>query len=227
MILSNVEIQRALDEGRLIITPEPGPRRPTVRQPHCPYDTHSVDLRLANVVSIPKNIGGVASIDLSGPGEVANFLQSNSEPLTITSDQPLKLAPNRFVLGRTQETVELPIPPRRARCLAARIEGKSSRARFGLLIHFTAPTVHPGWRGPLTLEIINLGPWTILLTPGMPIAQLIVEEVRGRPFANPSQFQGQETPEGVAPKGRAKSSSPRASSRRSSATRVNRGRSKR
>jgi dCTP deaminase len=178
-------------------------------------------------MSIPKNVGGVASIDLSRPGEVANFLRSNSEPLTITSDQPLNLHPNRFVLGKTQETVELPIPHRGAKCLAARIEGKSSRARFGLLIHFTAPTVHPGWRGPLTLEIINLGPWPILLTPGMPIAQLIVEEVRGRPFANPSQFQGQETPEGVAPKGRAKSSSPRASSRRSSATRVNRGRSKR
>jgi dCTP deaminase len=67
-----------------------------------------------------------------------------------------------------------------------------------VLVHFTAPTVHPGWNGPLTLEMINLGPVPFLLRPGMPIAQLIVEEVKGLPFANPSQFHGQQTPEGTA-----------------------------
>ena len=72
----------------------------------------------------------------------------------------------------------------------------SSRARIGLLIHFTAPTVHPGWSGPLTLEMINLGPARILLRPEMPIAQLIVEEVKGLPFENSSQFQNQSTPAG-------------------------------
>ena len=81
--------------------------------------------------------------------------------------------------------------------LAARIEGKSSRARCGLLVHFTAPTVHPGFFGTLTLEMINLGPSPIALVPGMPIAQLIVEEVKGIPVENPSQFQGQSAPEGV------------------------------
>ena len=81
-------------------------------------------------------------------------------------------------------------------CLAARIEGKSSRARIGLLIHFTAPTVHPGFSGLLTLEMINLGPARILLRPEMPIAQLIVEEVKGLPFENYSQFQNQTTPAG-------------------------------
>lgn len=75
---------------------------------------------------------------------------------------------------------------------AARIKGKSSRARCGLLIHFTAPTVHPGFEGRLVLEIINLGPSPILLTPGMYIAQLIVEEVKGIPNdEHPSEFQGQ------------------------------------
>jgi dCTP deaminase len=67
------------------------------------------------------------------------------------------------------------------------------------LIHFTAPTVHPGFKGTLTLEMINLGPVPILLHVGMPIAQLIVEEVSGHPASwNPSQFQGQTTPEGIA-----------------------------
>ena len=106
------------------------------------------------------------------------------------------LRPNHFVLGRTLEWVELPILLGRKTCLAARIEGKSSRARFGILIHFTAPTVHPGFAGTLTLEMINLGPASFMLRPGMAIAQLIVEEVRGCPIRNPSEFQGQQEPAG-------------------------------
>jgi len=105
--------------------------------------------------------------------------------------------PNKFVLGKTLEWIELPIPRSGKTCLAARIEGKSSRARFGLLIHFTAPTVHPGFKGHLTLEMINLGAWPIELTPGMAIAQLIIEEVKGLPNENPSQFQGQKTAAGL------------------------------
>jgi len=199
MILCNEAIQRALDDGRLKITPEPSPRRPKVGGGHCPYDTHTVDLRLAAEISVP--IGeGVASIDLARPGMVANFIQRNSRTFTISEIQPFILEPNKFVLGRTMESVGLPIKKRAAICLAARIEGKSSRARFGLLIHFTAPTVHPGWEcAPLTLEMINLGAWPIQLTLGMAIAQLIVEEVSGIPFANASQFQGQTTPAGVVP----------------------------
>lgn len=106
------------------------------------------------------------------------------------------LEPNCFVLGRTLEHIELPILRNRPTCLAARIEGKSSRARFGILIHFTAPTVHPGFKGTLTLEMINLGPASFMLKPGMAIAQLIVEEVKGCPVENPSQFQGQQNPAG-------------------------------
>jgi dCTP deaminase len=110
------------------------------------------------------------------------------------------LEPRQFVLGSTLETVGLPIIGGSKTCLAARIEGKSSRARFGLLVHFTAPTVHPGWSGTLTLEMINLGPATFLLSPGMRIAQLIVEEVKGIPYeTKPSEFQGQSTPPGLPP----------------------------
>jgi dCTP deaminase len=81
--------------------------------------------------------------------------------------------------------------------LAARIEGKSSVARCGLLVHFTAPTVHAGWDGPLALEMINLGNAGFTLKPGMPIAQLILEAVMGDPQANPSQFHGQSSPAGT------------------------------
>jgi len=110
----------------------------------------------------------------------------------ISERTPFKLERDQFVLGITHERVHLPIDRNAATCLAARIEGKSSRARCGLLIHFTAPTVHPGFEGRLVLEMINLGPSPILLTPGMFIAQLIVEEVKGIPNdENPSEFQGQ------------------------------------
>ena len=66
-----------------------------------------------------------------------------------------------------------------------------------LLVHFTAPTVHPGWDGPLALEMINLGPVPFVLKLGMPIAQLIVEEVKGIPAKHASQFQGQTSPGGA------------------------------
>lgn len=196
MILSNVELHKALDEGRLVIDPEPVPRAPTIDQSHCPYDTHSVDLTLGSELSIPKSDFPFA-YDLSQKQNLAAFLSAHSEKRTITPDQPYQLKQGRFILGRTRERIELPIPPSGDQCLAARIEGKSSRARLGLLVHFTAPTVHPGFEGTLTLEIINLGPAPILLHEGVPIAQLIVEQVLGIPSANPSQFQGQSAPEGL------------------------------
>ena len=68
---------------------------------------------------------------------------------------------------------------------------RSSYARCGLLVHFTAPTIHAGYSGTITLELINFGPFPILLYPGAPICQLIVEQVSGTPFRNDSQFQGQ------------------------------------
>ena len=189
-------MHKALDEGRLVIAPEPLPRFPSIGGSHCPYDTHSVDLTLAREISIPQP--GSPSYDLTEPG-LAATLSRLSEQRLIQQGEPYKLERNQFILGMTRERIALPIIPGAKTCLAARIEGKSSRARCGLLIHFTAPTVHPGWDGPLTLEIINLGPSPILLSPDMPIAQLIVEEVKGLPAAlNPSQFQGQATPEGLA-----------------------------
>src|SRR5690349_24561447 len=95
--------------------------------------------------------------------------------------------PKNFVLGITTERVGLPLIP--GKTLAARIEGKSSVARCGILVHFTAPTVHAGWDGPLALEMINLGSADFTLKPGMAICQLILELVHGDPQPNPSQFQ--------------------------------------
>ncbi|MBN2131307.1 MAG: dCTP deaminase [Sedimentisphaerales bacterium] len=192
MILSNIEIQRALDEGRLVITPAPLPRRPAPGR-YCPYDTHAVDVRLHEEITVPQV--GPYHYDVTEPETLSQVIAEHSQKYTLTEEAPYSLEPRQLILGRTLERIELPTD-RGTPHLAARIEGKSSWARCGLMVHFTAPTVHPGWAGPLTLEIINLGPMTFVLRPRMRIAQLIVEEVRGEVFLNPSAFQDQSTPEG-------------------------------
>jgi deoxycytidine triphosphate deaminase len=120
----------------------------------------------------------------------------NSERRIITAQQPFMLEHGTFVLGKTHERVALPIIEG-AECLAARVEGRSSYSRFGLLMHFTAPTIHAGFDGTITLEFCNLGPAIIALYPRAPICQLIVERVEGTPFRNDSQFQGQKDAGGV------------------------------
>ncbi len=192
MILSNFEIQKAINEGRLIISPDPQPRDPD--HVNCPYATSAVDLHLASALSVPRS--GAFNYDLS-QGGIATFLARNCEHLDIPKTGYV-LKPHLFVLGRTQERIALPI--RAGQTLAARIEGKSSFARCGLLVHFTAPTVHAGFEGTLTLEMINLGNAGITLYGGKAIAQLILETVLGAPLANPSQFQGQTTPAGTSEK---------------------------
>ena len=110
-----------------LFRPEPSPRVPTVGQSDCPYDTHSVDLRLGNEISIPK--GGSFAYDHTQPGKLNEFLAGNTDKRRLEADQPYSLKPCHFVLGITFESVELPINPDLGTCLAARIEGKSSRAK--------------------------------------------------------------------------------------------------
>lgn len=197
MILSNLEIHRALDDRRLVIDPQPTPRFPTASPADdCPFQTSSVDLRLGDEISYFKE-GLPLDINLSRGG-FARLFGPMSVSSRISEGQPFVLRPNKLVLGRTLERIELPIVEN-GQSLAARVEGKSSYARCGLLVHFTAPTIHSGFAGTITLELINLGPCNISLYPGAPICQLILETVSGTPFRNDSQFQGQGSPGGVNP----------------------------
>lgn len=193
MILSNVEIHKALDEKRLVLDPEPQPRTPGAAGTDCPYQTTAVDLRLADEISYLKD-GLPLDINL-GRGGFAALFGPNSISQRLTPEQPFVLRPGRLVLGRTLERVELPLGED-GRCLAARVEGKSSYSRCGLLVHFTAPTIHAGFSGTITLELYNMGTLGISLYPGTPICQLIVETVKGIPFRNDSQFHGQKAPGG-------------------------------
>lgn len=145
-------------------------------------------------MSIPKP-GKPFSFDLRH-GSVGPFLSEVYEEIEINHIGGFTLPVHQFVLGSTMERVSFPIREDRT-CYAARIEGRSSFARIGLIVHFTAPTIHSGFDGTITLEMINLGPYPITLYRGMEICQLIVEPLDAPPFLNPSNFQGQRRPSGV------------------------------
>jgi dCTP deaminase len=193
MILSNVAIQAAIDDGDLVIDPEPLPRRPLASDSSCPYDTCSVNLRLDPQLSIPQQ-GKPITFDLRHGG-VSRFLSEIYKPLFIDPDGGYTLQPRKFILGQTLERVALPIRTGRP-SFAGRIEGRSSFARIGLLVHFTAPTIHAGFSGNIALEMINLADYPITLYPGVEVCQLIIEQLISTPFQNPSEFQNQATPTG-------------------------------
>ena len=188
MILSDASIRQALTDGRLEIDPNP------ISEDRNPFDRSSVDLRLGKSLRVPKE-GLAIAIDPESGNTLATL--DALYGATEIPNEGFRLEAGRLVLGITQERIKLPLPyefdldlPDR-HCLAARVEGKSSLARFGLLVHFTAPTIHAGFEGHITLEIMNLGPSPIMLKHGQSICQLILELVHGVPGGQPSQFDGQ------------------------------------
>ena len=148
-VLSDGTIRRLVDEGRIRIDP---------------WDDHlvqpaSVDLRLGRSFRVFHN-HRITAIDLREPPE------NLTEQVVVEEDEPFVIHPGEFCLGRTEEWVELPDD------IVARIEGKSSLGRLGLIVHATAGFCDPGWKGTLTLELNNLTRVPIKLWPGLPIAQL-------------------------------------------------------
>lgn len=97
------------------------------------------------------------------------------------------IKPREFIHGVTHESVELPDN------ICAWIQGKSSLARLGLMVHITASLMHPGSKGRQVLEIVNLSPKPIILRPHMPICQIVFEDVHGRESYT-GEFWGQKEP---------------------------------
>jgi dCTP deaminase len=181
-VLSNRALVAALDAGRLVIDPRP---EPDPGERDTPYNTISVDLRLGPELFLPAAGQGLA-FDIRNEALVQT-LRRVYERREI--GEGWTLAPNEFALGSTLERIELPLS---GACLAARVEGRSSLARTGLLVHFTAPTIHPGFSGTIALEMINLGKIPLTLRSGLRVCQLIVETVEGEPIRTDSQFQDQQ-----------------------------------
>jgi dCTP deaminase len=173
-VLSDGTIQRLVDEGHIRIEPWD----PELVQPA------SVDLRLGTSFRVFHN-HRAAAIDLNDPP------RDLTEHVEIAGDQAFVIHPGEFVLGRTLEQVAIPND------IVARIEGKSSLGRLGLIVHATAGFVDPGFTGTLTLEITNLTRVPIKLYAGKPIAQLsfmTLDAPAQRPYGSRelgSHYQGQ------------------------------------
>ncbi len=147
----------------------------------------SIDIRLDRFFRVFEN-HRYPHID---PAQEQSELTREVEPV---GDEPFILHPGEFVLGQTSEWVELPDD------LVARLEGKSSLGRLGLLIHSTAGYVDPGWKGNLTLELSNVANLPIALYCGMKIGQISFFEMSSpveRPYGSKelgSKYQGQSSP---------------------------------
>lgn len=202
MILSNTSIASALDSGLLII--DPRPPGPGSSDSAGRYNTTSIDLTLGDMLRVPAR--GLSVIIDPRAGDTAATLSTLYRPAPIDPQQGYRLdpGPDRLVLGATREYIALPQPAdvpgahSDQPCLAARVEGKSTLARYGLLVHFTAPTIHANFAGTITLEMMNLGSAPITLYRDMPICQLIIEQVHGDPIQTTSRFHGQTDPAGPA-----------------------------
>jgi dCTP deaminase len=144
----------------------------------------SVDLKLGTSFRVFHN-HRLPAIDLADPPTGV------TEHVKIEDTASFVIHPGEFVLGSTVEWVQLPDD------IVARIEGKSSLGRLGLIVHATAGFVDPGFSGTLTLEITNLTRVPIVLWPGKPIAQLsfmALDKAAERPYGHPdlgSHYHGQ------------------------------------
>jgi dCTP deaminase len=181
MILSDREIQAALSREAVVIDPRPGAKA---------WSSTAVDLTLDKELRKWKPLSDEnieAAICPGNPTYNYTKLAAKHTEIIDIADGHYDLKPRAFILAWTIEKIKL---PHRAR-IAARVEGKSSLARLGLGVHVTAPTIHAGFGydanqpqapgNPIQLEIWNIGDLTIRLVAGMPICQLIFEEVHGTP----------------------------------------------
>lgn len=128
--------------------------------------------------------------------------------LVYRRNDEVVVRPSGFLLWSTLEKVGTPNvdlavkEPQRHPELICFVNAKSTKARTGLIVHFTAPTIHAGWAGNITLEISNLGPFTFVLKAGDALAQLTVATISSAPDLalkkGKSKTQGQRDPSGAA-----------------------------
>jgi dCTP deaminase len=177
MVLADRTIRRLLEEGRIEIDPYDS----SLLQPS------SVDVRVDRWFRVFHN-ARYPYIDVKEPQEEL------TELVEMENGAPFILHPGEFALASTLERIRLPDD------LVARLEGKSSLGRLGLLIHSTAGFIDPGWDGHVTLELSNVATLPITIYPEMKIGQLSFVQLT-EPAETPygadsigSKYQGQQGP---------------------------------
>ena len=177
MVLSDAAIRRLIESGRILVEPY----EPALMQPS------SLDVRVDRLFRVFRN-SRYPYIDVKQEQEEL------TELVEANGDEPFILHPGEFVLGSPLERIVLPND------LVARLEGKSSLGRLGLLIHSTAGFIDPGWDGHVTLELSNVANLPITIYPEMKIGQLSfvqLSEPAEKPYGSGglgSKYQGQRGP---------------------------------
>ena len=177
MLLSDRDIRAELDSGRVVLDPY----EPAMIQPS------SIDVRLDRFFRLFDNHKYPFIDPAADQPDLTRLVE-------VEGSEPFVLHPGEFVLGSTYEAVTLPDD------VAARLEGKSSLGRLGLLTHSTAGFIDPGFSGHVTLELSNVATLPILLWPGMKIGQLCFFRLSSAsefPYGSErygSRYQGQRGP---------------------------------
>ncbi len=211
MYLSDVDLRQAIQCGELIVEP-----KPTEEIGPTSIDLHLDSVEQAKVWDIEKlaehntklglqpkelNIArmtyGIVSREyLIEPPREADV----NDDLVFRRENAIVLHPYGFVVWQTKEIVGTPKKNPKYICF---INGKSTRSRTGLVVHLTAPTIHAGWSGNITLEMINCGPLDLVLHAGDAIAQLTVAKITRPPELDVKLYEsatdGQTSVHGAAP----------------------------
>ncbi len=167
MILSDHEIRKLVQEQKAVFVEEGEPKLDLDLQ----IGPSSMDLRLGHdfVVFLRHKIQAIDTLNLK------NGFSEITEKVNVSREEGFVIHPGEFVLGTTIEQVAIP------ENLVARMEGRSSWGRIGLIVHATAGYVDPGFAGHLTLELHNISPYPIVLHPLERICQLVFEQMNSIP----------------------------------------------
>ncbi|MCP5419822.1 MAG: dCTP deaminase [Gammaproteobacteria bacterium] len=185
MRLCDQDIEACLESGKIRIEPRPPANR---------INGVSVDLRLGSRFRV-FNDHAAPYIDLSGPSEEVNKAINRimGKEIHIAPENAFFLHPGELALAVTAEAVTLPDD------LVGWLDGRSSLARLGLMVHVTAHRIDPGWSGAIVLECYNSGKLPLALRPGMTICAINFETL-SNPAARPynkrsgAKYRGQSGP---------------------------------
>lgn len=173
--LSDGELHRLIESGDIVIEP--------LRDPDLQIQPSSIDIHLGD-----EFLWFDTDVDAIDPR--VHDIEDHMVSLTVPENESYTIDPGEFVLGTTDEWVEVPD------FLKADVRGRSSFGRMGLIVHATAGLIDAGWCGEVTLELKNIADMPIKLYPGDRIGQLVFEQLESpseRPYGDrdDSKYQGQ------------------------------------
>lgn len=196
MFLSDRDLKWNIQAGRLIVEPRPEK-----------YDSTSIDLHLdstkeARVWDL-EGFNSQTSQGMGRPnelrvGQVDDFRVLSADHTVEVPEDPgqkvfrrgseIVVKPGGFLLWQTKEKVGTPEHNADLICF---VNAKSTRARAGLMVHLTAPTIHASWNGKITLEIANLGPFNLVMEQGDTVAQITVAKISSVPELSMASLKSQ------------------------------------